>query len=163
MPRDRYTGCYVPFLCRTSHPGAVLRSCMELVSRSGKISLWSRLFVRRARPSYGRWGEWIALGYLLREGFDVVARRWTCRAGELDLVGFDGPELAFVEVKTRRKPTHIPPEYAVGPRKAAQLELLAQLFMRRYELYSFPARFDLIALETPDLIQYELRHYKGFL
>lgn len=135
---------------------------MQLIEREGRISWWRRRLFARCGVDYGCWGEWIALGHLLREGFDVLARGWRCRAGELDLVAYDGDELVFVEVKTRRAPTAFPPEVAVGSAKRARLELLADLFRARYELFDGPARFDLIAVETPDRRQYRLRHYKGF-
>ncbi|GAB4235883.1 MAG: hypothetical protein Kow00109_09260 [Acidobacteriota bacterium] len=134
---------------------------MRLIEREGRIGRWRWRWLHRRGVDYGSWGEWIALGHLLAEGFDVVARRWRCRAGELDLVAYDGDELVFVEVKTRRTPTAFAPEVAVGAVKQARLELLADLFRARYELFDGPARFDLIAIETPDLRHYKLRHYEG--
>jgi len=49
-------------------------------------------------------GETYAYWYLRRHGYIFVARNYTPRAaikGELDLVGYDGETLAFVEVRTR--------------------------------------------------------------
>src|SRR5260370_41291692 len=48
-------------------------------------------------------GETYAYWYLRRHGYVFVARNYTPRGvkGELDLVGYDGETLAFVEVRTR--------------------------------------------------------------
>jgi Uncharacterised protein family UPF0102 len=48
-------------------------------------------------------GETYAYWYLRRHGYIFVARNFTPRAskGEIDMVGYDGNTLAFVEVRTR--------------------------------------------------------------
>ncbi len=48
-------------------------------------------------------GETYAYWYLRRHGYIVVARNYMRPGikGEIDMVGYDGPVLAFVEVKTR--------------------------------------------------------------
>ena len=48
-------------------------------------------------------GETYAYWYLRRHGYVLVARNYTSPGikGEIDMVGYDGPVLAFVEVKTR--------------------------------------------------------------
>src|ERR1700721_4584151 len=48
-------------------------------------------------------GETYAYWYLRRHGYILVARNYTAPGikGEIDMVGYDGPVLAFVEVKTR--------------------------------------------------------------
>src|ERR1700676_3408449 len=48
-------------------------------------------------------GETYAYWYLRRNGYIMIARNFTYRGmkGEIDLVGYDGATLAFVEVKTR--------------------------------------------------------------
>src|ERR1700721_1115868 len=50
-------------------------------------------------------GETYAYWYLRRHGYVLLARNFTSPGlkGEIDMVGYDGPVLAFVEVKTRTK------------------------------------------------------------
>src|ERR1700690_3995765 len=57
---------------------------------------------RKARRPGVR-GETYAYWYLRRNGYVMIARNFTHRGlkGEIDLVGYDGETLAFVEVKTR--------------------------------------------------------------
>lgn len=53
------------------------------------------------RAALGRAGERHARLYLEAQGYRFVAANWHCSVGELDLVMLDGPEVVFVEVKTR--------------------------------------------------------------
>lgn len=56
------------------------------------------------RPSAFRTGlsaESKAAAYLMMKGFRIVARRWRCPAGEIDIVARRGKLLVFVEVKAR--------------------------------------------------------------
>jgi putative endonuclease len=41
-----------------------------------------------------------AVAYLMREGYQVLARNYAYRGGELDIVARDGSTLVFVEVKS---------------------------------------------------------------
>jgi hypothetical protein len=54
-------------------------------------------------------GETYAYWYLRRNGYVFVARNYTPRGikSELDLVGYDGKALAFVEVRTRTVKAYI--------------------------------------------------------
>src|SRR5271156_3826369 len=58
----------------------------------------------RARRT-GIRGETYAYWYLRRHGYVLVARNFTSPGlkGEIDMVGYDGAVLAFVEVKTRTR------------------------------------------------------------
>lgn len=107
----------------------------------------------------GQWGEWVALRHVRRLDWDVVARNWRGHPGEVDLIAYDGPSLVFVEVKTRRLPTPLPPEDNVDRKKERKLEALAMEFLFRYEITDVPVRFDVIAIETHDLKRFRLRHY----
>src|ERR1700751_2264432 len=69
------------------------------------------LVMRRARgrglPAHlatGERGEREALFHLRKMGYIIVARRWKSAKmwGDIDLVGWDGEWLCFIEVKTRR-------------------------------------------------------------
>lgn len=50
----------------------------------------------------GRGGEnWLA-AHLQRQGWQLLAHRWRCQWGELDLVMLAGEVVVFIEVKTRK-------------------------------------------------------------
>ncbi len=105
----------------------------------------------------GQRGESLAYWYLRRLGYVMVARnlRFPDLPGEIDLVGFDGPVLAFIEVKTRTG-DEAAPEQAVTPEKRRALNRMARAFCRRWRLEQTPWRFDVVALivrrgEAPQL------------
>ncbi len=126
---------------------------------SGHAGRIDRMLARIFRPSLGAWGEWIALRYLRRQGWDIVARNWKGKRGELDLVAYDDEFLVFVEVKTKLLPSPLPPEDQITRKKEMMLDLLISEFTMRYEIFDCPARLDVIAIETEDMVRYQLRHY----
>ncbi|MYM20091.1 YraN family protein [Brevibacterium sp. 5221] len=73
----------------------------------------------------GRRGEDFAHRYLTAQGWDVLARNWRCRAGEIDIVARDGATIVFVEVKTRGSLRAGHPLEAIGYRKLRTLRELA--------------------------------------
>jgi putative endonuclease len=100
----------------------------------------------------GRRGEEEAYFWLRRRGYVVVARNYRSprRRGEIDLIGWDGDVLCFIEVKTRRSHEVKPAEAAVDHDKRKELRSMAREYLRR--LSSDPAyRFDVISvyLEEP--------------
>jgi putative endonuclease len=56
---------------------------------------------RQAAFRLGLSAESRAAAVLMAKGFRVVAKRWRCAAGEIDLVARRGDLLIFVEVKAR--------------------------------------------------------------
>ena len=55
-----------------------------------------------ARQRLGRAGEDFVARSLAGRGWQIVARNWRMRGGELDIVARDAATLVFVEVKARR-------------------------------------------------------------
>jgi putative endonuclease len=80
----------------------------------------------------GRRGEEDAYFYLRRRGYTIIARNYRSPnyRGELDLVGWEGDVLCFIEVKTRTSRSSIPAEAAVDIDKRKELRLVAQEFLR---------------------------------
>lgn len=110
-------------------------------------------------------GETYAYWYLRRHGYVLVARNYTSPGlkGELDMVGYDGKVLAFVEVKTRavserERPT---PEEAVNVDKRRFIARMARQFLRTRRAESALHRFDVLAIETRAGTRPEVRLHKG--
>jgi putative endonuclease len=97
-------------------------------------------------------GETYAYWYFRRHGYIIVARNFTTPGlkGELDLVGYDGKILAFVEVKTRvTGDREFPsPESAVTADKRYYLARMARQFLRARRAQGAPHRFDILAIES---------------
>jgi putative endonuclease len=119
---------------------------------------------QKARET-GLRGETYAYWYLRRHGYIFVARNYTVPGlrGELDLVGYDGPTLAFVEVKTRTGTREDlgKPEDAVTPHKRSNLLRMAQRFLADRRLFEVPCRFDVLAIESRPGRRPVVRLHKG--
>lgn len=96
---------------------------------------------RSTAAQLGELGEAFVAAWLMQEGWTIEARRWRCRAGELDLVARSGQELAFVEVKTR-SPGNWDRNGALAITPAKQLKLLraAELFFIQHPQWAHLAR-----------------------
>lgn len=73
------------------------------------------------RKEIGKFGESIALDYLLRKGYFLVQRNYFIQGGEVDLIVKKDDQLVFVEVKTRLSQSFGLGESAVTPYKKYKL------------------------------------------
>ncbi|RMF24949.1 MAG: YraN family protein, partial [Deltaproteobacteria bacterium] len=105
------------------------------------------------RRNRGDRGEEAAARYLQRLGYKIVARNYSCRYGEVDLIALDGRTLVFIEVKLRRG--RFDPLEAVDERKQRHLSRVAFDFLRRHAMLGRPARFDVVAVDGRTM---ECRH-----
>jgi len=105
-------------------------------------------------------GETYAYWYLRRKGYVFIARNYTAAGykGEIDLIGYDGPVLAFVEVKTRTTDSAkastsdgaiaAKPEDAITADKRRVLSRMARRFLTERRIDEAPWRFDVLAIES---------------
>ncbi len=94
----------------------------------------------------GRKGERIACRFLLRQGFDILARRYRGRSGELDIIALEQDTLAFVEVKTRHSREFGEPWEFVDWRKQQILRRAAEEFIADHDLGQYAYRFDIVSV-----------------
>ena len=97
----------------------------------------------------GRKGERIACRFLLRQGFDILVRRYQGRTGELDLVAYENDTLVFIEVKTRSSKQFGEPWEFVDWRKQQTLRRTAEEFIADCNLGQYAYRFDIVAVVAP--------------
>ncbi len=76
----------------------------------------------------GRAGEDLAASWYESQGYEVLARNWRCRQGELDIVARRARLVVFCEVKARTSEVFGLPAEAVGPVKQAKIRRLAALW-----------------------------------
>lgn len=122
----------------------------------------SRAVLRRQTLSptarLGREGEEAAYWYLREKGFIIVERNYRPAGShtEIDLIGWDGDALVFVEVKTRGPQTPLFPEAAVDQEKERHLIAAAREYRRRAHRLAAPVRFDIVSvLASPDGMKME--------
>lgn len=117
---------------------------------------WLERWLQRAQPkellaehlATGWRGELAAYFHLRRQGYTIVAQGWRSHItpGDLDLVGWDGNRLCFVEVKTRTAQDWAPAESAVDENKRRTLRRLTRRYLRRAGLPEAAARFDVVTV-----------------
>jgi putative endonuclease len=100
----------------------------------------------------GLLGETYGYWYLRRQGYVFIAKNYMPQGakGELDLVGYDGETIAFVEIRTRtvREDMAGLPELSVGYAKQSMLVRTAQRFLADRHLHDSPTRFDVLAIDN---------------
>lgn len=98
------------------------------------------------RKAFGSSGEDLAALLYRRDGYEVVARNFTCPAGEIDIIVRRGDIIVFCEVKTRRTDFFGDPSEAVTPAKQARLRRLALIWLSQHRGRGFKMRFDVVSI-----------------
>ncbi len=98
----------------------------------------------------GRLGEEIIAKWLEQQNHQIIAQRWRCREGEIDLIALKEKTntLIFVEVKTRNlRNWDENGLLAINEQKQAKILLTAETFLSKNPDYSqYNCRFDLALL-----------------
>lgn len=106
----------------------------------------------QSQVSVGQLAENLVAQWLQQQTWQILAQRWHCRWGELDIVAIDPTQscLAFVEVKARRRGNwDADGLLAITPAKREKLAQAAQLFLVAHEaLAELPCRFDVAAVRV---------------
>jgi len=135
-----------------------------------KLYEFADLLRHRARQRHlnadhalGRRGEDVAHRFLQRGGMIIVNRnyRMASGGGEVDLIGWDGDALVFVEVKSRKSDVYGSPDRAIGVDKQTSLLRAAREYARHAEVPWEKVRFDVVTVvfSTPP----EVMHLRDVL
>ncbi|MBW3627366.1 MAG: YraN family protein [Actinobacteria bacterium] len=100
----------------------------------------------RARRALGSAGEDLAAAEYERRGYEVLARNWRCREGELDLVLRSGSTVVFCEVKARSTLAFGSPLEAVTAAKRRRIRLLATRWLQQSGVRAGELRFDVVGV-----------------
>ncbi|QOC93064.1 YraN family protein [Micromonospora craniellae] len=115
----------------------------------------------KRNQAVGGYGERCAVRHLIEAGLRPVERNWRCPSGEIDIIAWDGPVLAFCEVKTRRTTRFGNPAEAVVPRKARRLRRLAAAWLASTGTTADEIRFDVLSVLLPATGRAHVEHLKG--
>jgi len=109
----------------------------------------------------GRSGEEAAYFHLRENGYVIIARNYRSprSRSELDLVGWDGDTLCFIEVKTRTTRNIMPAEAAVDAEKQRDLSRVAREFLRKIK-GDPPFRFDIVSVYLEAGLQNDIELFK---
>lgn len=108
----------------------------------------------------GRWGQRRAEIFLNRKRLKTLARNFSFRGGELDLVmGDETGGIVFVEVKTRRNEDFIPALAAVNADKRRRITKTAKCFVKQFNIENRNVRFDIVTVILGDTGRPQIEHY----
>ena len=97
----------------------------------------------------GAWGEALAAEYLRKRHYKLLATRYLCRYGEIDLIVCDKNYLVFVEVKLRKSASFAEAREFVDYRKQDRIRTTASYYLAEHETELQP-RFDVIEIYAPE-------------
>ena len=97
----------------------------------------------------GAWGEAIAAEYLRKKNYKIVARGYSSRFGEVDLIVKNRKYLVFVEVKLRKTDTFAMAREYVDVRKQKKIRLTASMYLAECPTALQP-RFDVVEIYAPE-------------
>jgi putative endonuclease len=98
------------------------------------------------RRALGIAGEDAAARWYEANGYEVLARNWRCREGELDLVVRRARTIVFAEVKARTTDAFGIPAEAVTHQKRQRLRHLAAKWLDDAPIRPREIRFDVVCI-----------------
>ena len=105
----------------------------------------------------GKWGEDVALAYLLDQGYRLLDRNWHQGHRDLDLIMQQADTLVIVEVRTRRNNLFMDPEQTVDALKMLSLSKAANAYIRLHRI-SLNIRFDIVAITGTPSSDFTINH-----
>ena len=103
------------------------------------------------RQALGAKGEAMAASWYEANGYEVLARNWRCRDGEIDLIVRRQRTIVFCEVKTRTTAAFGSPAEAVTRTKQMRLRRLAARWLDESTVRPGRIRFDVAAILAGEL------------
>ena len=104
---------------------------------------------RQRREQRGRDAEALAAAFLREAGYTILAERLRTPSGEIDLIAWQQPVLAFVEVKARASVGR--GLFSLSARQAARIAAAGEYFLADHPEYSDAiVRLDLIVIAPGD-------------
>lgn len=107
----------------------------------------------------GQQGEDLAAGWLIRQGFSILTRRWRHGRYEVDIIAGRSGCLHFIEVKTRRSTRFGYPEESVSRKKIEHIMQGASAWLHHRPDYR-RIQYDVLAItlaqrKAPEIVLFE--------
>jgi putative endonuclease len=107
-----------------------------------------------ATDELGKWGEELIAQWIPTKGGKLLAQRWHCVLGEIDVIALNAQgELIFIEVKTR-SPRNIDQDGVLSVTRSKQIKLwkTAQMFLLKHPKHRHRnCRFDIALVQCQPL------------
>lgn len=99
------------------------------------------------KRTIGKEKEELAEKFLASQSINITERNFTCKFGEIDLIGWDGDYLVFFEVKYRKNINTGYPQEAVSKNKRRKISLVSGYYrMRKHIGDNVPIRYDVVSI-----------------
>ncbi len=99
---------------------------------------------RKKNERIGRIAEFFAVVFMRLKGYRLLAQRYKCSAGEIDLIFKRGKYIIFCEVKFRKDKNLL--LYSVTNTQKLRILKTAEFWLAQKKLAQYNARFDFIGL-----------------
>ena len=101
----------------------------------------------------GKKYENMALHYLKKQKYKILARNFSCSAGEIDIIAYDKTSdyIVFVEVKYRATALLGRPIEAITPEKQRKIQITSQVYLKLKGWLDKNYRYDAIEIIDDDL------------
>lgn len=117
----------------------------ETKGMESKSTAWNRRLV-------GNEQETKVQGYLQTQGYEILARNFYTKHGEIDIIAKKDGYLVFIEVKYRADGRYGAPEEAVDYRKQKKIIAAAQYYMYKNRIsFDTPCRFDVAGVTDEEI------------
>ncbi len=111
---------------------------------------------------FGKWGEKRCEKFLKRKGLKPLARNFSCKTGEIDLVMVDTDgTVVFIEVKTRANEDFAAVENLITFAKKSRMVKAARYFLQIHNIEDRPCRFDVVTVIINQTGKEQIRHYES--
>ncbi|SFQ05410.1 putative endonuclease [Lachnospiraceae bacterium XBB1006] len=94
----------------------------------------------------GKEKEALAAKLLSLHGYEVIARNYRCRSGEVDVIAKEDGYLVFIEVKYRSSLRFGEPQLAVNGHKQGKIKEVARWYCHAEGIDDYPIRYDVVAI-----------------
>lgn len=114
------------------------------------------------RKSIGSYGEDLACEHLRLQGYNILARNYRIKLGEIDIIARVGEVLVFVEVKTRKSLSYGYGLESITWKKQQTIKKIAEYYYNTLHNNNLQARIDVIdiVLNQDNSLQ-QLRHIES--
>jgi putative endonuclease len=102
--------------------------------------------MKKGNKSLGRWGEELAMHWLIDQGLELVIKSYRTPHGEIDLIMKDQGQIVFIEVKTRTTTKLGFPEDAITFKKFSHIVDSASYYFQQSPGLAEDWRIDVIAI-----------------
>ena len=86
--------------------------------------------------------------YLEKNGYDIVETNFSCKIGEIDIIGKNDNYICFIEVKYRDENSLAKGFYAVNKNKQHKIYKIAQVYLMANKLsLNTACRFDVVSID----------------